>query len=42
MQNKDGVIRALSLLFDVSDEPRDKKTHFKKATKEILLKSFLT
>jgi len=38
MQNKDGVIRVLSLLFDISDEPRVKRTDFKAATKKVLLK----
>jgi hypothetical protein len=42
MQNKDGVIRVLSLLFDISDEPRVKKDDFKSATKKILLKNILT
>jgi hypothetical protein len=42
MQNKDGVIRVLSLLFDISDEPRIKKDSFKGATKKILLKNILT
>jgi len=41
MQNKDGVIRVLSLLFDISDEPRSKKDDFKTATKKILLKNIL-
>jgi len=41
MQNKDGVIRCLTLLFDISDEPRVKKDGFKGTAKKILLKNFM-
>ena len=43
MQNKDGIIRVLSLLFDISEEPRTRgqKIDFKGATKRILLKDIL-
>jgi hypothetical protein len=41
MQNKDGVIRCLTLLFDISDEPRG-KDGFKGTTKKLLLKNILS
>jgi hypothetical protein len=40
MQNKDGVIRCLTLLFDIADEPRG-KDGFKGTTKKIKLNNIL-